>query len=124
MSFDAGKLVSSAVQRIRLKIGDISEDFPLLTDDVYEYLLYDNGSDELATAIEALESIINYYSLNPTDEVFGDVSGKNFDIHSMEKRLVELKKETTKDSYGVGRVSIILKSDRKGWDDFNKLFGE
>ena len=124
MSFDSGKLVSSAIQRIRLTIGDISEDWAILEDDVYEYLLYNNGSDEQAAAIEALENIINYYSLNPTDEAFGDVSGKRFDIRVMEKRLEALKTKSTKDSSGVSRVPIMLRSDRKDWNDFNKIFGE
>lgn len=124
MSFDSGKLVSSAVQRVRLTIGDISEDFPILSDEVYEYLLYENGSNEQATAVAALENIINYFSLNPTDEVFGDVGGKRFDIRVMEKRLQDLISKPTKDKSGVGRVPILLRSDRKGWDDFNKLFGE
>lgn len=124
MGFDSSKLVSSAVQRIRLSIGDISEELPILADEVYEYLLYENGSDEQATAIAALENIINYFSLNPTDEVFGDISGKRFDVRLMESRLNELRTKTTKDKSGVSRIPMMLRSDRKGWDDFNKLFGD
>ena len=123
MSFDSGKLVSSAIQRIRLEIGDISSEWPILQDDVYEYLLYKNQSNERNTAIEALENIINYYSLNPTDEAFGSVSGKRFDIRVMEKRLTSLKNKGEAVS-GVGRVPMVVRSDRSNWDDFNKLFGE
>lgn len=124
MAFDSGKLVSSAIQRIRLTIGDINPEWALLEDDVYEYLLYKNGSDENATAIEALENIINYYSLNPTDEAFGDISGKRFDIRTMERRLKELKSKPSVGKDGVGRVPMMLRSDRKDWNDFNKLFGD
>lgn len=124
MSFDSGKLVSNAIMRIRLKIGDISEDFPILDDSVYEYLLYKNGSEELTTAIEALENIINYYSLNPTSEVFGNTSSEGYNPRQMEERLTALRAERTQDSEGVKRIPMVLKSDRTGWNDFTKVFGE
>ena len=124
MSFDSGKLVSSATARIRLQIGDVSEDFPILDDSVYEYLLYKNNSDELRTAIEALENIINYYSLNPQDESFGTVSGAGYNPRQMEKRLEDLKGKLVTDSSNVKRVPVMIKTDRTSWNDFNKLFGD
>lgn len=124
MAFDSSKLVSNATDRIRLMIGDINEDYPILDDSVYEYLLYSNGSDELKTAIEALENIINYYSLNPDDEVFGTIAANGYSTEKMERRLTELKLKVTEDASGVRRVPIMLKTDRTSWDDFNKLFGE
>lgn len=123
MSFNSSTLTSSAISRIRLTIGDISEEWAILEDSVYEYLLLKNGSDEHATAIEALENIIDFYSLNPTNEAFGDVSGSNFSIRTMEKRLDALKARATADSSGVSRIPIMLKTDRKNWDDFGKVFG-
>lgn len=124
MSFNSNDLVSNAISRIRLVVGDIAEDFPILDDSVYDYLLYKNGSDELDTAIEALENIINYYSLNPSDETFGNVNGSGYNPARMEKRLVALKLQKTEDSKGVGRIPMMLKTDRTSWDDFDKIFKE
>lgn len=122
MAFDSGTLVSSAISRVRLKVGDINVDYPILDNTVYEYLLYENGSDELDTAIQALENIINYYSLNPTDEVFGLVSGKGYDPKQMEKRLAALKESKYTDTSGSKRIPVMVHSGRSNWDDFDNLF--
>lgn len=121
MSFDSGTLTTSAITRVRLTVGDISEDWPILEDSVYEYLLLSNNSDEHVAAIEALENIINFYALNPTNETFGDISGSQFNIKVMERRLTNLKLSNGK--VGVQPVPILLKTDRKNWNDFDKIFG-
>lgn len=122
MAFDSGTLVSSAISRIRLMIGDINVDYPILDNTVYEYLLYSNNSNELDTAIEALESIINYYSLNPTDEVFGLVQGKGYSPRQMEKRLQDLKDSKYTDTSGAKRIPMLVKGGRTDWEDFDNLF--
>ena len=67
MSFDPNKLSSDPIQRIRLMVGDTTT-FPMLEDSVYQFLYLSNNNDELATAIEAAESIINSLVLNPLDD--------------------------------------------------------
>ena len=67
MSFDPHKLSSDPIQRIRLMVGDTTT-FPMLEDSVYQFLYLSNNNDELATAIEAAESIINSLVLNPLDD--------------------------------------------------------
>lgn len=123
MAFDSADLVTSAVARVRLQVGDIDE-WEILEDSVYEFFLAENSGDEIKAAIEALETIINYYSLNPTDETFGQISGSNFSIKTMEGRLKTLREKLVTDTSGNKRVPLVLRSDRKSWSDFNKLFGE
>jgi len=124
MSFNSDGLTSSAISRVRLTVGDIAEDFPILDDSVYEYLLYKNSENELETAIEALENIINYYSLNPEDETFGNVEGGGYNPQQMEKRLKALKRKRYEDGSKTEKIPMIIKSDRGSWNDFNKLFGK
>ena len=124
MSFESGNLVSNAIQRIRLVIGDIAPEQPILDDSVYNYLLAKNGADEDATAIEALENIINYYSLSPTSEVFGPTSGLQFDIKALERQLVVLKARRYEGKYGIKTIPVVIRAKRSNWDDFDSIFGE
>lgn len=124
MSFDSGKLTTNPVDRIRLVVGDISPDWDLLDDSIYEYSYYNNNQDEMLTAIDCLENIINYYALNPTDETFGDVDSSIYGISTMEKRLKALKMKQGADKTGTSRIPIMIRGNkRKDWKDFNGLFG-
>lgn len=69
--FDANKLASDPIQRIRLLAGDLDE-FPLLEDSIYEYFYETNHYDELGSAIEAVETIITMLVMNPNDVEVGD----------------------------------------------------
>ena len=70
-------LVNSYVERIRLVVGDTDVEYAYLEDATYDFLYYDNGQDELKTAIAALENIINYLALNPESETLGQVMGNS-----------------------------------------------
>jgi hypothetical protein len=119
--FDANKLATSAIQRVRLKVGDVLE-YQLLEDSVYQYLLLTNDNDELDTAIEAVETIITYLVMNPTDESVGSVGQSTAKASDFEKILTRLKKEK-EDSIVSKRIPMIVTTDRSNWDDINSIYG-
>lgn len=124
MAFDSAGLATNPVDRIRLMVGDISPDWAILDDSIYEYTYYENNQDEYLTAIDCLENIINYYALNPEDETFGDVSSSVYGIGAMEKRLTALKLKKGADATGTNRIPVMIRGNgRKTWDDFDSLFG-
>ena len=104
--------------RMRLLTGDYILDEPYLEDHIYLWFYESNGNSELDGAIEALESIINNIALQPKKWRTGDVWEETQSLGALERRLADLKlrKKGTK-------VPIIMKSDRKDWDDFTKAFG-
>lgn len=109
---------NSFVDRIRLIVGDFMKDEPYLPDSVYVWLYEKHKADEVDAAIEALESIINNIALSPSRWTIGEASEWNSNMPALQRRLDELKlkRKTT-------RVPVIIRSDRKAWDDFNNLFG-
>ncbi len=109
---------NTVVGRMRLLTGDYFENEHFLEDSIYLHLYAEAGNNELEGAIEALESIINNIALAPKEWRSGDVWEKGQDIKQLERRLAALKVRKR----GV-RVPIIMKSDRKNWDDFKKAFG-
>lgn len=110
---------STITGRMRLLTGDYFENEYFLEDDVYLHLYALAGNNELEGAIEALESIINNIALAPKEWRSGDVWEKGQDIKQLERRLIALKVRKR----GV-RVPIVMKSDRRGWGDFEKAFGK
>lgn len=123
MSFNSGTLVSDPVSRVRLLVGDIVPDYPILDDTTYEYLTLINTS-ELSAAIEALEIILNFYSLSPDTEELGGVKGSGISVNRLEKQLTKLKAKFTADKTGTGRVPMVLRSDRKDWSDFDNIWSK
>ena len=115
-------LITSYIERIRLVVGDTDVEYEYLVDSVYDFLYYDNGQDELKTAIAALENIINYLALNPESETLGQVMGKRMSMKSLEDRLLNLKAKQTADSDGNIRLPMMIRSNRTDWSDINKLF--
>lgn len=115
-------LSNSYIERIRLSVGDTDEDYKFLEDSVYEFLYFENQSNELKTAVAALESIINYISLNPESETLGQVSGKGVNSTWLEQRLTQLLNKANKQGSRYGKVPIVIRSDRKDWNDFGKIF--
>lgn len=115
MSFNPNALATSPIQRVRLMVGDVRVDDAILEDSVYMYLLQKNGNSEIDTAIEALETIITVLTVNPQDEKIGDVQFRITTLQDMENRLIYIKgqKESAKN------VPIVIRTDRKNWDDFN-----
>lgn len=119
--FDPNKLATSAIQRVRLKVGDVLE-YQLLEDSVYQYLLLTNDNNELDAAIEAVENIITYLIMNPTDESVGSVGQSTSKASDFEKVLVRLKQEK-EDKTASKRIPMIVTSDRSNWNDIDKIYG-
>jgi len=107
---------NTVVGRMRLLTGDYDSQY--LSDEIYTYLYTSNGNSELDGAIEALESIINNLALSPTREVSGDIEAWGPSVAALQARLDSLKEKRNRR----GLVPVLLKSDRKSWTDFDKIF--
>lgn len=121
MSWNPNALATSAIQRVRLLVGDIQE-FPLLEDSVYQYLILDNNNSELDAAIDAVESIITMLVLNPTDEDVGQVGQKTRTVADFKTILADLQDRKYRDANKAKRIPIVLKSDRTTWGDIDTLY--
>lgn len=122
MSFNPNALATSPIQRVRLLVGDVL-DFPLLEDSVYQYLILKNDSVEIDAAIEACENIINMLVFNPTDEDIGQVGQKTRSVSDFRNILQNLKDQKFLDANKTKRIPMMVRSDRKDWSDFDKLYG-
>ena len=112
---------NSVVGRMRLLTGDFNnnEDDVWLADNLYTFFYQQANNSELDGAIAALESIINQIALRPTTVRNADASESyTGTVEMLSARLVELKqrKKST-------MVPVVIRSDRKNWNDFNELFG-
>ena len=105
------------VDRVKLLVGDFIADEPFLTDSIYVWLLAENANDELATAISALDRIINYIVLSPTEWRIGDASETSASVTILERRRAELVRSQGK------AAPILVHSDRRNWCDFDDAFG-
>lgn len=123
MSDTCNSLQTSFIQRIRLMVGDINE-FPLLEDNVYNWLYLQNERNELATAIEAVENIITMLVLNPNDESVGGVGQKTPSLSDYQQVLKNLKMRKNRDKQKVSRVPMLIRSDRTSWSDIDTIFGK
>lgn len=123
MSFNPNALATSAIQRVRLMVGDIL-DFPLLEDSVYQYLILKNNNVELDAAIEACETVINLLVFNPTDEDIGEVGQKTRSVSDFRNILQNLKDQRYLDANKTKRIPVLLRSDRSSWDDIDKIYGK
>ena len=108
----------SAIQQLRLIVGDVSTDFPFLDDNTYQWLL-DTFVVQNNAAVEALEMIINQIALSPQSIKTDAVTEVGPLVASLEKRLSSLKAKKQINATG---FPMIVKSDRTSWDDFNSLF--
>ena len=108
---------NNIVDQMRLLTGDFIEDEPYLEDAIYLWFYEQNGNSVIDGAIEALESIINNIALSPASWEIGDASESRQTMASLETRLTSLKgKRKNK------RLPVYVNTDRKNWDDFDKLF--
>lgn len=123
MSFNSNDLVSSYVARIRLLVGDVLE-FPLLEDGVYEYIYFNNNSNELYAAIDALESIITMLTVNPPDVDVGDFSSAQFKLSDYERTLTRLKLKLRQDSNKAKAIPMLARANRSNWDDINTIYNK
>ncbi len=117
MSFEVNDLTTDPIQRVRLTTGDIS-DFPILEDGIYEYQIFLTDTEDEA-ALECLDNIINFITLNPTQVALGDTTSIVYDLKAFENRRDALVKRINSDSTGNDKVPVIIQTDRKDWNDFN-----
>lgn len=105
------------VDQMRLNTGDYIEDEEYLSDAVYVWFYNQSGQSVLDGSILALESIINNIALSPERWVIGDSSESRASVETLTQRLqaLQIKKKGTK-------VPVIIRSDRKNWCDFDKVF--
>ena len=109
---------SNFVDQMRLNTGDFIEDEPYLEDSIYVYFYNLAGNSVIDGSIMALESIINNIALSPQRWQIGDASETGPLITALNERLVSLQSRRTG-----AKVPVILRSDRKNWNDFDKAFG-
>jgi hypothetical protein len=109
----------TAIQQLRLMVGDVAQDLPFLEDNTYQWLL-DSTTTQLDAAVEALEMIINQIALSPQSVRTEDIAEVGPMVVALESRLTSLKakRQATKNGF-----PMIVKSDRKDWNDLNELFG-
>ena len=108
----------SAVQQLRLIVGDVSIDYPFLDDNTYTWLL-DTYPTQNAAAVEALEMIINQIALSPQSIKTDAVTEIGPLVSSLEARLRSLK---AKKNFSATGFPLLVKSDRTNWNDFDSLF--
>lgn len=117
--FDSGDLATDPIARVRLLCGDIG-DQPILDDNIYEFQIL-KFNDELDAAIECLENIISYLTLNPQEEKIGNVTYSNYDVKEFENRRKDLINKKVNQGKFIGEIPVVVRSDRKNWNDFDFL---
>ena len=113
---------NSIVGQMRLMTGDYSNDASdtWLPDSIYTWFYAQAGNSILEGSILALESIINNIALRPTSVTNADSSeAYTGSVATLSKRLEELKEKRNK-----SLVPVLIKSDRRNWNDFNELFND
>ena len=108
----------SAIQQLRLIVGDVSTDYPFLDDDTYQWLL-DTHVAQNNAAVEALEMIINQIALSPQSIKTDAVTEIRPLVANLEARLNRLKSKQQVSATG---FPLLVKSDRTSWNDFITLF--
>ena len=108
----------SAIQQLRLTVGDVSIDYPYLDDNTYSWLL-ETYPTQNGAAIEALEMIINQIALSPQSIKTDAVTEVGPLVASLESRLNSLKAKTQVSATG---FPMLVKSDRTSWKDLDNLF--
>lgn len=121
MAFNANLLATSPIQRIRLLAGDTS-DFPVLEDNVYSYMYEVNKYNELATAIDVVETIITILVINPVDLSVGENRQKDSSLADYKRVLTQLKTKNLQDNTKTSRLPIMIKSDKVNWNELDNLF--
>lgn len=111
---------NTIVGQMRILTGDYDNgtDDLYLPDSVYLFLYAQENNSIKDGAIMALESIIANISLRPNSLTNGD-SNESYTgvVYNLNKRLERLKNEKAKTV-----VPVLIKSDRKNWDDFNSIW--
>jgi len=108
----------SAIQQLRLIVGDVSTDYPFLDDNTYQWLI-DTYVVQNSAAVEALEMIINQIALSPQSIKTDAVTEIRPLVANLEARLKSLKAKQQVSATG---FPLLVKSDRTSWNDFITLF--
>jgi len=108
----------SAIQQLRLIVGDVSTDYPFLDDNTYTWLIETYPTQNEA-AVEALEMIINQIALSPQSIKTDAVTEVRPLVANLEARLKSLKAKQQVSTTG---FPLLVKSDRTSWNDFITLF--
>lgn len=106
------------VDQMRLNTGDFIEDELFLDDAIYVHFYSQAGSSVIDGSILALEAIIANIALSPIKWTIGDASETAASVVQLNERLISLKQRKNSN-----KVPVIIKSDRKTWCDFDKVFG-
>ena len=107
----------SAIQQLRLIVGDVSTDYPFLDDNTYQWLI-DTYVVQNSAAVEALEMIINQIALSPQSIKTDAVTEIRPLVANLEARLKSLKAKQQVSATG---FPLLVKSDRTSWNDFITL---
>lgn len=108
------------LDQVRLNIGDTDSEEYYLDDTVITFLLSEHGNSVLDTSIAALEAIVNKIAIQPSRFKVGDLSETRASVDQLENRLQELINKRNAQKYTA--IPIILNTDRKDWDDLDKIF--
>ena len=108
----------SAIQQLRLIVGDVSTDYPFLDDNTYTWLI-ETYPTQNGAAVEALEMIINQIALSPQSIKTDAVTEIRPLVANLEARLKSLKAKQQVSATG---FPLLVKSDRTSWNDFITLF--
>lgn len=111
----------TAINQLRLMVGDTSADFVWLADETYEWLIETHYS-QLGAAIKALEMIINQVALSPQSVQTEDLKETGPMVEALERRLKALKEEKASLASTNKGFPMIVRSDRSNWDDIDSIF--
>lgn len=78
-----GNPLTNPVDELRLKLGDIDPDFPLMEDTEYQYFITKNGADQIQALLSAAQSLLFYISRYTRErtgmiEVYGAEAFQNY----------------------------------------------
>lgn len=110
------------ITQVRLTVGDTNNDLVWLEDNTYQWLLESNGNRVIDAAIEALEMIINQVALAPQSVQTEDVREVGPAVDALERRLTNLKAKRSSNTAVTRGFPMIIKSDRKNWDDIDSIY--
>lgn len=111
----------TAINQLRLMVGDTSADFVWLADETYEWIL-ETHPVQIDAAIEALEMIINQVALAPQSVRTEDLMEVGPMVEALERRLKVLKEKKASNLSGTKGFPMIVRSDRSNWDDIDSIF--
>ena len=111
----------TAINQLRLMVGDTSSDYVFLADETYEWLI-ETIPVQIDAAIEALEMIINQVALSPQSVKTEDLSEVGPMVEALERRLKALKEKKASNLSDTKGFPMIVKSDRSNWDDIDSIY--